>query len=78
MHVEGLISEIGQIFSTYLKGNEMLFEIVYIHCGLWLGFQCYTGEVVKNHRNSPKMPFSREQKVKRRFKQHKWIKLTQY
>ena len=33
-----------------MKDNEMLFEIIYIHCGLWVWFQCYTGEGVKIHR----------------------------
>ena len=33
-----------------MKGNEMLFKIIYIHCGLWVLFQCYTGEGVKIHR----------------------------
>ena len=33
-----------------MKGNEMLFEIIYIHCGLLLWFQCYTGEGIKIHR----------------------------
>ena len=23
---------------AYKKTNEMLFEIIYIHCGLWCGF----------------------------------------
>ena len=32
-----------------MKDNEMLFEIIYIHCGLWVWFQCYTGEGVKIH-----------------------------
>ncbi len=31
-----------------MKDNEMLFEIIYIVCGLW--FHCYTGEGVKFHR----------------------------
>ena len=35
---------------THTKGNEMLFEIIYIYCGLWVWFQCYTGEGVKIHR----------------------------
>ena len=35
---------------AYKKANEMLFEIIYIHCGLWVWFQCYTGEGVKIHR----------------------------
>ena len=30
-----------------MKDNEMLFEIKYIHCGLYMWFQCYTGEGVK-------------------------------
>ena len=30
-----------------MKGYEILFEIIYIHCGLWVWFQCYTGEGVK-------------------------------
>ena len=34
-----------------MKCNEMLFEIIYIyiHCGLYMWFQCYTGEGVKIH-----------------------------
>ena len=35
---------------AHMKCNEMLFEIIYIHCGLWVWFQCYTGEGVKIHR----------------------------
>ena len=30
-----------------MKDNEKLFEIIYIHCGLWVWFHCYTGEGVK-------------------------------
>ena len=33
-----------------MKCNKMLFEIIYIYCGLWVSFQCYTGEGVKIHR----------------------------
>ena len=32
-----------------MKGNEMLFEIIYV-VALWVWFQCYTGEGVKIHR----------------------------
>ena len=35
-----------------MKGNEMLFEIIYTHCGLRVWFQCYTGEGIKIHRKS--------------------------
>ena len=35
---------------AHIKGNEMLFEIIYRHCGLLVWFQCYTGEGVKIHR----------------------------
>ena len=34
-----------------MKGNEMLFEIIHIHCGLWVWFQCYTGEIFKSLRS---------------------------
>ena len=40
----------GHIIRAHMKGNEMLFEIIYIHCGLWVWFQCYTGEGAKIHR----------------------------
>ena len=32
---------------AHIKGNEMLFVIIYILCGLWVWFQCYTGEGIK-------------------------------
>ena len=34
-----------------MKCNEMLSETI-IHCGLWVWFQCYTGEGVKIHRKN--------------------------
>ena len=58
-----------------MKGNEMLFEIIYIYCVLWVWLQCYIGEGVKIHR---KPLFHENRKVKRRLKQHKWIKLMKY
>ena len=42
-----------------MKGNEMLFKIIY--CGLWVLFQCYTGEGVKIHRK----PFVQENRKSR-------------
>ena len=35
---------------THVKGNEMLFKIIGEKFGLWVWFQCYTGEGVKIHR----------------------------
>ena len=54
-----------------MKDNEMLFQIIYIHgCG-FIVIQVKASKFTEND-------FSIEQKVKRRFKQHKWIKLMQY
>ena len=53
-----------------MKGNEMIFEIIYIRCGFIV--------IQVKASNSPKMTFLREQRVKRRFKQHNWIKLMHY
>ena len=47
---------------------------IYIHCGLWCGFSVIQVKASKFTGND----VSREQKVKRRFKQHKWIKLIQH
>ena len=45
MSFKKIISLVIYIFRghvrAYMKGNEMLFEIMYIHCGLWVWFHCY-------------------------------------
>ena len=59
-----------------MKGNEMLFEIIYIY--IYYGFVGVVSMLYRwRHQNSLKTIWSTEQKVKRRFK-HEWIKLMQY
>ena len=37
---------------AYMKGNEMLFQIIYHYIVvLWVWFQFYTGEGIKIHKN---------------------------
>ena len=73
--VSTIISLVIYIFRghvrAYMKGNEMLFEIIiYTIVVLWVWFQCYTGEGVKIHRKR----YDQENR-KSRGDSNKWIKL---
>ena len=57
-----------------MKGNEMLFEII----GKNLVCGCSFRIIQVKASKFTEKEHLREQKVKRRFKQHKWIKLIQY